>query len=98
MRVGRQMVLAACSPWFQSLLRRNPHQHPLIYLKGVSWNSLQLILSFMYLGETKVSQQPPPPFPYRFILKIQKSFLKINIYWRRLPRWTCRSSWKLRTS
>ena len=48
------MVLAACSPWFQSLLRRNPHQHPLIYLKGVSWNSLQLILSFMYLGETKV--------------------------------------------
>ena len=44
--------LSACSPFFKKLLKVNPHPSPLIYLKGVSYESLQLVLRFMYLGET----------------------------------------------
>ena len=28
-----QVILSACSPFFRQILRRNPHQHPLLYLK-----------------------------------------------------------------
>ena len=41
----------------QKILINNPHQHPLIYLKGIKYESLKLILRFMYLGETKVSEE-----------------------------------------
>ena len=53
---SHKMILSACSPFFQKVLLNNPHQHPLIYLKGVKYDSLKLILRFMYLGETKVSE------------------------------------------
>ena len=53
---SHKMILSACSPFFQKILLANPHQHPLIYLKGVKSESLQLILRFMYLGETKVAE------------------------------------------
>jgi len=53
---SHKMILSACSPFFQKVLLNNPHQHPLIYLKGVTFASLELILQFMYLGETKVSE------------------------------------------
>ena len=53
---SHKMILSACSPFFQKILLNNPHQHPLIYLKGVRSESLQLILRFMYLGETKVAE------------------------------------------
>ena len=30
-----QVIIAACSPFFRTVLQRNPHTHPLLYLKGV---------------------------------------------------------------
>ena len=30
-----QVIIAACSPFFRTVLQRNPHSHPLLYLKGV---------------------------------------------------------------
>ena len=32
---AHKVIIAACSPFFREVLRRNPHQHPLLYLKGV---------------------------------------------------------------
>jgi hypothetical protein len=37
-------------------VRRNPHQHPLLYLKGVKYTDLQSVLNFMYHGEVNVAQ------------------------------------------
>ena len=53
---AHKVVLAACSPFFKEVLRRNPHQHPLIYLKGVKLSDLASILNFMYLGEANIAQ------------------------------------------
>jgi len=59
---SHKMILSACSPFFQKILRNNPHQHPLIYLKGVKHDSLRSLLRFMYLGETKVTEDELKPF------------------------------------
>merc|ERR1740122_432647 len=42
---------------FRNILRRNPHQHPLLYLKGVKSTELINVLSFMYQGEVNVAQE-----------------------------------------
>jgi len=52
-----KVILAACSPFFRNILRRNPHQHPLLYLKGVKFTDLQAVLNFMYHGEVNVAQE-----------------------------------------
>ena len=51
------MILSACSHFFLTALRRNPHTHPLLYLKGVKYSDLQAVLNFMYTGEMKVAQE-----------------------------------------
>ena len=51
------MILSACSPFFKNVLRRNPHQHPLLYLKGVKYTDLQCVLNFMYHGDMNVAQE-----------------------------------------
>ena len=54
---AHKVILAACSPWFRNILRRNPHQHPLLYLKGVKYKELVCVLNFMYQGEVNVAQE-----------------------------------------
>ena len=53
---AHKVILAACSPFFRNVLRRNPHQHPLLYLKGVTYSDLQSVLSFMYHGSVSQIQ------------------------------------------
>jgi len=52
-----KLILSSCSPFFRSIIKLNPHQHPLLYLKGVEFSHLQAILDFMYHGEVNVSQE-----------------------------------------
>ena len=54
---AHKMILSACSPFFRTILRRNPHPHPLLYLKGVKYTDLQSVLNFMYHGEVNVAQE-----------------------------------------
>ena len=54
---AHKVILSACSPLFRDILRRNPHQHPLLYLKGVEFTDLQSVLDFMYHGEVNVAQE-----------------------------------------
>ena len=53
---AHKVILSACSTFFRALLQCNPHQHPLIYLRGVRTTDLQNILDFMYHGEVNVAQ------------------------------------------
>ena len=53
---AHKVVLSGSSPFFQRILLSNPHQHPLIYLKGIKHGDLKSILSFIYLGQTEVCQ------------------------------------------
>ena len=52
---AHKLVLAASSPFFSNILLKNPHPHPLIYLKDIEITNLTLLLDFMYHGEVEVA-------------------------------------------
>ena len=52
-----KVILAASSPFFQKLLERNKHPHPLIYMRGVKTEDLLAIVDFLYRGEANVFQE-----------------------------------------
>ena len=54
---AHKVILSACSPFFKNILRRNQHQHPLLYLKGISFSGIQSVLNFMYYGEVNIAQE-----------------------------------------
>merc|ERR1712204_152397 len=41
---------------FQNILRTNPHQHPLIYMRGMKAEDLVGIVDFLYHGEVNILQ------------------------------------------
>ena len=51
---AHKVILSACSPFFERILKKNPHPHPLLYLKDVKFTDLESILQFMYLGEVNI--------------------------------------------
>jgi len=54
---AHKVILSACSPFFRNILRRNKHDHPLLYLKGVKYADLVSVLNFMYQGQVNVAQE-----------------------------------------
>ena len=54
---AHKVVLAASSPIFQNLLKKNKHNHPLIYMRGVKHHDLLAIVDFLYCGEANVFQE-----------------------------------------
>ena len=54
---AHKLIPPACSSFFHTVLKQDPHQHPLLYLKGVEFSYLQSVLIFMYHGEVNVAQE-----------------------------------------
>jgi len=54
---AHKVILSACSPFFRSVLKRNRHEHPLLYMKGVKYVDIVSVLNFMYHGEVNVAQE-----------------------------------------
>merc|ERR1712208_259969 len=54
---AHKVILASSSPFFQKLLGRNKHPHPLIYMRGVKSDDLLAIVDFLYCGEANVFQE-----------------------------------------
>ena len=53
---AHKVILAASSPFFQTLLKKNKHAHPLIYMRGIKSAELVAIVDFLYYGETNIYQ------------------------------------------
>ena len=53
---AHKAVLSFSSSFFSQALKENPHPSPLIYLRGVNHMELQLLLEFIYTGQSHVEQ------------------------------------------
>ena len=53
---AHKVIISSCSELFSQILLENPHQHPLLFLKGVKHSDLLAIIKFVYLGQTEVAQ------------------------------------------
>ena len=54
---AHKVILAASSPFFQNLLERNKHAHPIIYMRGTKSEDLSAIVDFLFFGEANVLQE-----------------------------------------
>ena len=54
---AHKLILSVSSPFFRAVFKQNPHTHPLLYLKGISYTDLQAIITFMYQGEVNIAQE-----------------------------------------
>ena len=54
---AHKVILAASSPFFQDLLKRNKHPHPLIFMRNVSSENLEAMIDFLYLGEARLLEE-----------------------------------------
>ena len=52
-----KVILAKSSPFFNNVLRRNKHAHPLIYMRGMKHENLLAIVDFLYMGEANIPQE-----------------------------------------
>ena len=53
---AHKIVLSSASSMFKTILTENPHQHPLMYLRGIRYKQLRQLMSCIYLGEVEVSE------------------------------------------
>ena len=51
---AHKVILAAASPFFQNILKKTQHPHPLIYTRALKLEDLVAIVDFLYYGEANV--------------------------------------------
>ena len=54
---AHKVILASLSPFFEKLIEKTKHPHPLIYLKGFQSRGFASILDFLYFGKANVYQE-----------------------------------------
>ena len=54
---AHKVILSASSPFFENILKRNKHSHPLIYMRGIGSIDLLAIIDFLYYGEANIYQE-----------------------------------------
>ena len=54
---AHKVILAASSPFFETILKKNKHSHPLIFMRGMKSIDLVAVVDFLYFGEATVFQQ-----------------------------------------
>ena len=54
---AHRIILASSSTFFNNVLKRNTHSHPMIYMKGLKAKDLMAILDFIYHGEANICQE-----------------------------------------
>ena len=51
-----KVILSSTSEFFRNILSKNPHQHPLLYLKDIRNKDLEMIMKFIYQGQCTIDQ------------------------------------------
>ena len=51
---AHKIILSTSSPFFGNILRKNKHEHPLIYMRGIKSDDRRAIFDFLYYGEASV--------------------------------------------
>ena len=54
---AHKVILAASSPFFEQILQKSKHPHPLIYLRGYQSKIFAYLLDFLYFGEAKICEK-----------------------------------------
>ena len=54
---AHRLILFCGSEFFQKVLNKSKHQHPLLYIRGVKIAILKAILDFLYIGEVRVAKE-----------------------------------------
>merc|ERR1712179_88373 len=67
---AHKAVLGTCSSVLKNILLKHAHQHPLIYMTGVSIDKLRSMIDFMYLGQTEIAEENVESF-LRFASQFQ---------------------------
>ena len=55
---AHRVILASSSSFFQNVLTKVMHSHPLIFLRGVPHSQLSAIMDFIYLGQAEIRPSP----------------------------------------
>ena len=53
---AHKVILSYCSKFFRDIFLKNPHQNPLLYLKGIRYKELAMVIKLIYLGQCEVGQ------------------------------------------
>ena len=53
---AHRLILTASSQFFSTILKRNKHSHPMIYMRGLKARHLNDMMDFIYYGEANISQ------------------------------------------
>ena len=59
---AHKLILSASSSFFKSILKKNVHSHPLIYLSEIHSSNLQRVLDYMYEGEVQLMEDQVESF------------------------------------
>ena len=54
---AHKVILAASSPFYRNIFKRNKHAHPLLFMRNVKFVDLEAIIDFLYCGETNIFQE-----------------------------------------
>ena len=54
---AHKVIMAASSPFFEQILQKSKHPHPLIYLRGYQSKIFAYLLDFLYSGEAKICEE-----------------------------------------
>ena len=54
---AHRVVLSASSPFFKYVLANVLHPHPFLYLKGIEFKDLDVLIRFIYFGEAEVPKE-----------------------------------------
>ena len=54
---AHKIILSSCSPFFERIFMKNSNKDLLIYLKGVTFSDLELVMRFIYLGEAEIDRE-----------------------------------------